>query len=1303
VNEEREEIKILLDGGAEVNCISLSFAIIMELQTYQWEGKITNASSKVINHHGYTYFKIKVGKEEKMMPFIVIDSIGEYELLLGTPGLEQTKMIIDYGRGEARSDERAYLLIADKPESHYEDRYFRVIARENGVVPKRSMKKFPTKIENQKEYEEAIRRRKNKEESFQFIPAKVLSQTTLRLPEGIVEASGEEVQDVVISNVADTEVNIKKGALIGYVRIPKENHAIRKIVSINYDEENKISEDLEEETYIPEVDAEDEVTQEEIKKRINEKLSIEESRMMMEMLEKMKLFTTAKFAKKLQVKTECSVPLKENAIPLRFTPYRCRPEVARKLKQLIDDMLASGKIERAKSAWAFPVVLVDKPDGSIRFCVNYSKLTDLVILDTYPLPRIDDTLDKLSRAKYFTTVDAKEGFHQIPMKESDKEILAFTTPFGNYVWKKMPYGYCNAPSIFQRAMNETIDESLLFCALVYVDDVLIFSNTFDEHVADVKKVLEELQERGWELKLSKCCFGYQEIDILGYTVSHDQVKPMMKNVDRLRSMKRPNNIKELQALLGVSNYYRRFIQGYNYIVEDLFKLLRKNEPWRWEEEQENAMKKLLEKLSTYPVLKIADFEKPFILKTDASDFAYGAVLAQEVEGLEHPIAFYAGSFSTEQRSAYETWKKEGWSVIKAVKYFSHYLKTLPFRLITDHQALKEILKESGGEKNLDHPIYVRWRLLLSTFKFTIIHRPGKYLVIEDAISRSKNLMSIFRDTIIAEGRRIDIDTFKSNQRADPLLKQIIEAIESKKPFPKKLDELLGSALYFMVVYEDGLYFTNPNERSKNRRSYRLVLCESDERIVFQYKHRRPLEGHHAHLRTYEKIMKNFWFPNAFNKVKEYYLECEICDRERNFKIQDSTLIPIVAERPFEIIQVDHIGPLPESEGKKYIMSVIDLFSKKKWYIPTRGVTAKETFIKLYQYVFSPFWIPKMLLTDQHGAFNAELSEMICELLGVDQDFALPQLDYADNRHSQTMGAVERSNRTIEEMLRKYVDQVNQEDWTTYVFALAHAENKAYSSAHGMQPDSLIFGTETDLDLMNEMKERIKKNPKVLADEVSMKVNKAVNVANKVLEEYRDRMKATHEKKFAREKEVPYQIGESIWLKSPDSAVTAGLSKSLASKSLGPFRITTVDFDRNNVTIQITGDTAQIVKMKYIRRALPSQLPNQIFKLVPNQLTEEIVISSPQIPENAEKGEMMPSNELKKLSTKSFVGKRIEVRWGKEWYKATIVGYTKNLLQNLIYYDIRTVPKNEVTIDPTSDFYKINLFKDSSQWRLLSFK
>src|SRR3990167_4408221 len=239
--------------------------------------------------------------------------------------------------------------------------------------------------------------------------------------------------------------------------------------------------------------------------------------------------------------------------------------------------------------------------------------------------------------------------------------------------------------------------------------------------------------------------------------------------------------------------------------------------------------------------------------------------------------------------------------------------------------------------------------------------------------------------------------------------------------------------------------------------------------------------------------------------------------------------------------------------------------------------------------------------------------------------------------------------------------------------------------------------------MNEMKERIKKNPKLLADEVSMKVNEAVNVAKKVLEEYRDKMKAVHERKFAREKIVPYQIDESVWLKSPDSAVTAGLSKSLASKSLGPFKIVRIDPDRNNVTIQITGDTAQSVKMKYIRRALPiSQLPilNQVIKLVPNQLTEEIIILFPQIPNDAEKGEMMPSSELKKLTTKSIVGKRIEVRWGKEWYKATIVGYTKNLLMNLIYYDVRTVSKNDVVVDPSSDFYKINLFKDSSQWRLL---
>jgi hypothetical protein len=784
---------------------------------------------------------------------------------------------------------------------------------------------------------------------------------------------------------------------------------------------------------------------------------------------------------------------------------------------------------------------------------------------------------------------------------------------------------------------------------------------------------------------------------------------MMKNVERMRDMKRPNNIKELQALLGVSNYYRRFIQGYNYIVEDLFKLLRKNEPWRWGDEQENAMKKLLEKLSSYPVLKIADFDKPFILKTDASDFAYGAVLAQESDSVEHPIAFYAGSFSTEQRSSYETWKKEGWSVIKAVKYFSHYLKTLPFRLITDHLALKEILKESSSGKNLDHPIYVRWRLLLSTFRFTIIHREGKYLVIEDAISRSKNLMAIFRQSFVQGGMRVDIDTLKSNQKKDPKLNSIIECLQAKKKFPKELDELLGSALHYMVLYEDALYFVNPNDKSKSRRSYRLILSEPDIEMIMKYKHERPLEGHHAHLRTYEKVMKNFWFPNAFERVKEYCHRCQICDKERNYPIQDSTLLPIIAQRPFEIIQVDHIGPLPESGGNKYIMSVIDLFSKKKWYLPTTGVTAKETFQKLYQFVFSPFWIPKLLLTDQHGAFNSELSEMICELLGVDQDFALPQMDYPDNRHSQTMGAVERSNRTIEEMLRKYVDQVNQDDWATYVFALAHAENKARSSTHKMQPDQLLFGKETDLDLMSKMKERISKNPRLEADEVSMKINEAVNVANKVLEEYRAKMKLVHERKFAREKIKPYQINEMVWLLTPNDAVTAKLSKSLASNSLGPFKIIAVDQGRNNVTVEINAEEKQDIKMKYIRRcstqdqptddARVSRVPTKI-RLIPNQRNEVIIILSPEIPQYQEKSKSIDEKELKALDVKKAVGMRVEVLWTNEWFKGTIVGYTKNLQMNLIYYDIRTISVRNEPVNPTTDFYKINLLSDKTYWKKL---
>jgi tRNA(Leu) C34 or U34 (ribose-2'-O)-methylase TrmL len=363
---------------------------------------------------------------------------------------------------------------------------------------------------------------------------------------------------------------------------------------------------------------------------------------------------------------------------------------------------------------------------------------------------------------------------------------------------------------------------------------------------------------------------------------------------------------------------------------------------------------------------------------------------------------------------------------------------------------------------------------------------------------------------------------------------------------------------------------------------------------------------------------------------------------------------------------------------------------------------------LYQYVFSPFWIPKLLLTDQHGAFNSELSEMICEFLGVDQDFALPQLDYSDNRHSQTMGAVERSNRTIEEMLRKYVDQVNQDDWSTYVFALAHAENKARSSTHKMQPDQLIFGKETDLDLMNEMKERIVKNPRLEADEVSMKINDAVKVANKILKEYRERMKLVHERKFAREKIKPYRVNEMVWLLRPNDSVTAKLSKSLASKSLGPFKIISIDQARNNLVIQINADLEQTIKMKYVRRCLAvesqptatARAKSESFRLAPNPRTEVIIIFSPNIPEHQEKSKIVTAQELKSLDVKKAVGMRLEVKWGDEWFKGTIVGYSKNLQMSLIYYDIRTISVKNEAVEPTTDFYKINLLNETTYWRKL---
>ena len=478
------------------------------------------------------------------------------------------------------------------------------------------------------------------------------------------------------------------------------------------------------------------------------------------------------------------------------------------MKKQIQEVLDNGIIKKGTSAWSFPVVLAPKPDGSWRFCVDYSKLSDMVHRDSYPLPRIDDTLEKLGKAKIFSTMDAASGYWQVPIVEEDKEKLAFTTPFGSYIWNRMPFGFCNSSGTFQRAMNETLDEYLFYCCLVYVDDIVVYSSSVEQHSKDLEKVFTALQKFGWTLKLSKCKFGFTKLDFLGHTISHGQVQVAKVNINKLLNMKRPKNIKELQSFLGLANYYRRFINHFANNVAPLYNLLRKDTEWDWTPQCEKSFCKIVNLLGEYPILKLADFDKPFIIRTDASDLGMGMTLAQIHEGKEHPVAFHSVKFSPNQSKNWPTWKKEGCAVVTAVKYWHHYLAYTPFTLVTDHEALKRILDSTKSCK----PIIDRWRIYLGQYKYKIIHRPGKEMVIEDGMSRSLNFLPIVLKNLF------------SSQDSDPLIKECKNLLNDSKltPSTPEVENFYRLNSYNFIMEDDNLYYYNPQAK-KERRVKRLII------------------------------------------------------------------------------------------------------------------------------------------------------------------------------------------------------------------------------------------------------------------------------------------------------------------------------------------------------------------------------------------------------------------------------------------------------------------------------------------------
>ena len=449
-------------------------------------------------------------------------------------------------------------------------------------------------------------------------------------------------------------------------------------------------------------------------------------------------------------------------VPIRQRAYRTSPAMRVEIQSQVDDLLRRGVIEESYSPWASPIVMVKKKDNTFRFCVDYRALNAVTIRDSHPIPRQDDSIDALSSSTYFSVMDLSSGYWQIPLNPDDKEKTAFTTGTGLYHFNVMPFGLVNAPMTFQRLMEAVLHGLHWSTCLIYLDDCIVLGKTFDDHLRNLEDVFQRFREAGLKLKPSKCQFFRKEVTYLGFTINTGGVLPDPSNTEKVASWPRPHSPTEVRSFIGLASFYRRFIRNFSKIAAPLTNLTHKGAKFNWTEECDNAFDTLKQALVNPPLLAYPDFTKEFILSTDASLTAIGAVLSQVQEGTERVVAYFSQMLTTAQQK-WSTYDRELWAIVASVRHFRHYLRGQEFSIFTDHQPLLGYRKvpiqdDVSGRR-------ARWIVELNAYQFHIKHRKGHQNSNADALSRMPSIPEQVTDQLNAMGHNqapiLKLTTFHS--------------------------------------------------------------------------------------------------------------------------------------------------------------------------------------------------------------------------------------------------------------------------------------------------------------------------------------------------------------------------------------------------------------------------------------------------------------------------------------------------------------------------------------------------------------
>ena len=719
---------------------------------------------------------------------------------------------------------------------------------------------------------------------------------------------------------------------------------------------------------------------------------------------------------------EFQIDLVPGAKPVARAPYRLAPAEMKELSSQLEDLLEKGFIRPSISPWGAPVLFVKKKDGSMRMCIDYRELNKLTVKNRYPLPRIDDLFDQLQGASWFSKIDLRSGYHQLKIREQDVPKTAFRTRYGHYEFLVMSFGLTNAPAAFMDLMNRVCRPMLDRSVIVFIDDILIYSKSEEDHARHLKEVLQKLRDEKLYAKFSKCAFWLREVQFLGHVINSSGIMVDPAKVEAVMNWATPKSPSEIRSFLGLAGYYRRFIQDFSKIASSLTKLTKKDTKFVWDSDQENAFTELKKRLTHAPILALPDGTDDLVVYSDASYKGLGCVLMQRGK----VIAYASRQLKPHERN-YPTHDLELAAVVFALKLWRHYLYGVPCTIYTDHKSLKYFFEQK--DLNMRQR---RWLELIKDYDVEIMYHPGKANVVADALSRKET------------PKPIRVRSCQLILKPD-IMKQISMVQNEAVQVEWIMSERMWGQQGLLEDNGDGVMFMKGRMWIPRYGGFRDKIMDEAHKTRYSI--------HPGATKMYQDLKKNYWWPTMKYEVATYVSKCLTClqvkaEHQRPY----GTVQPLeVPEWKWEHLTMDFITKLPRTpKGYDTIWVVVDRLTKSAHFLPMRETFNSERLADLFiREIVSRHGVPVSIVSDRDTRFTSKFWKRFHEEMGT-------RLHISTTYHPQTDGQSERTIQTLEDMLRACVIDFGG-SWDYHLPLAEFSYNNSYHATIGMPPYEMLYG------------------------------------------------------------------------------------------------------------------------------------------------------------------------------------------------------------------------------------------------------